>query len=767
MAQADQDERSSWQIRLQAEFSPEIDSSLIAASVNEPGQTYEDVYALLTGLKSELQNETADNEHQAEEGQLQDGETEIGSSSTAVDMENVQRTLEEWKLVDKESIDPDNLRLTDEEDQSVEDEEDSKEKREAVRLGTATGDEKIAIEHVATGQTDITDDHFSQITTANDPLAFLIHAFPTRTPMFLQEMLLDEGEDVTRAVDTLMTLELVESGAFDEERYSEVKDSHDQKIGFASRMADDDEALYRGTGLKKKTKKDRQRRKAQEAGRHAIDGINSSGSAPIQKVNLTDVRKGAPDRIRLGQKMNGYRDDFKTQETDAQMAARIAKEERIAAGLSAEPNDDEGDESENVRDNDWLFSSSVLEQLSLLLDYPSHKVKGVHASCHMNLRATLHRLINARCLEFTSLEQLDHHNQQPIGTCKTVSDNLSTLMPTKARSEIERLLYATVGREDAVLDLAQLSERIESTATGEKTDILDPMKHERTSQIQAPTLSQQIGQNKGHFDWVGGETPLFDTAKVSMPYASVAQRRAIHEPKSDARQFALQRLREGASSVTFPLNSAQASGQIGDTYIESDPSRPLNQRIETAAQAWRLAQEYTSIAQEYRIRRQESLAKAAKSYRSTHSTAISKGPMRGAAAWVYAEEARRLDAKARGFALQASQATVRARMLSNRRTNDQSLPLQNHGNDGGDLVDLHGLTVHDSLTITRQALDAWWPKNISSSRSSPLHIVTGVGRHSKGQVALIRPAILAMLQREQWNMREPQQGHILVLGKSR
>ncbi|MCO5589598.1 hypothetical protein L7F22_043566 [Adiantum nelumboides] len=744
---ANQDERQLWQTRLQDEFSPEIDSSLIAALVYEPGQTFDDIHAMLSSLKSEIPN----GENHLVGIHNDDHDTETGSSSTAVDMENIQRALDEWKLIDEESIDPDTLRLTDEEDHGVEED-------------TTASQDKITFEPVAVGHTDNTTDQSS--------LAFLIHAFPSRTPTSLQQTLLEEGEDVTRAVDTLMTLELVESGALDEETYAEVKDIHDQKSGFASRMADDDEMLYRGTGLKKMTKKDRQRRKAQEAGIHAIDGVASSSSSrsctpAMQKVNLTDVRKGAPDRIRLGQRLNEKKDEVKISETDAEMAARIAKEERIAAGLSAEAGIDGDDESESIRDNDWLFSSSVLEQLSLLLDYPSHKVKGVHASCHMNLRATLHRLINARCQEFTSMEQLDRHNEKPIGTCKIITENLCTLLPAKSRSEIERLLYATVGREDAVLDLAQLAERIESTAVGERTDILDPMKHERTSQVQAPTLSQQVGQSKGHFDWVGGDTPLFNAAKSSTPYASVAQRRGLNESKSDVRQYALQRLREGASSVTFPLNSAQASGQVGDTFIEPESSGPSSKKAETAAQAWRLAQEYTTIAEEYRIRRQESLAKAAKSYRSTHSTGVNKGPMRGAAAWVYAEEARRLDAKARAFALQASQATVRARMLTNRRTNDYSLPLQSSGEDGGDLVDLHGLTVHDSLTITRQALNAWWPKTASSSRPAPLHIVTGVGRHSKGQVALIRPAILALLQREQWNTREPQKGHILVLGKSR
>lgn len=758
MAKADQDELQSWQTKLQEEFSPEIDSSLIAALVYEKGQTFDNIYALLSGLKAEVPEGNYNTEDH-----IDDGDTENESSSTAIEMENVQRALDEWKLVDKESIDPDNLRLTDEEDQGTF-EDASEERQEAIRLGTAVGEDKIAIEQVAAGQADIVDHPFWPNTSTDNSLAFLIHAFPTRTPTYLQEVLLEEGEDVTRAVDTLMTRELVESGALDEETYAEVKDSHDQKNGFASRMADDDETLYKGTGLKKKTKKDRQRKKAQEAGKHAFEGVSSSsrsGTSAMQKVNLTDVRKGAPDRIRLGQRINEKKDDIKAEETDAEMAARIAKEERIAAGLSPETGNDGDDEHESIRDNDWLFSSSVLEQLSLLLDYPSHKVKGVHASCHMNLRATLHRLINTRCQEFTSMDQLDLHNEQPIGTCKIITDNLCTLLPAKPRSEIEKLLYATVGREDAVLDLAQLSERIESTAVGERTDVLDPMKHERTSQVQAPTLSQQIGQNKGHFDWVGGDTPLFNAAKSATPYASIAQRGGSSEPKSNARQYALQRLREGASAVTFPLNSAQASGQIGDTFIEPESSGSSSQRAETAAQAMRLAQEYTSIAEDYRVRRQEALAKAARSYRFTHNT------IGGGAAWVYAEEARRLDAKARGYALQASQATVRARMLSNRSTNLYSSPLQSSGEDGGDLVDLHGLTVHDSLTITRQALDAWWPKTVSSSRSAPLHIVTGVGRHSKGQVALIRPAILAMLQRERWNTREPQQGHILVLGKSR
>lgn len=748
-----------WQIKLERRFGSKIDPSLITALVNEPGQTYNEVYATLLSLAGDERHEESSNGiDQAEESRVSSSTV---SSATQVDTQDIERALAEWKLADEEVMDADNLRLTDDEDSGA---LQKKVEEEAIRLGQAAGEGELPVGELAAGQIDLAarkDDSQQE-----SGFAFLTHAFPTRTPAFLQDVLLGERGDVQRAVETLMTLELVENGALDEDAAQ-----HQDNSGKSAHknMKDDDNGLLNGWQTKKLSKRERQRRKQEK---EKAQGVSASRSSTMQKVNLTDVRQGAAPVRRVQRNKNAQQTrsswsaDAKEDEDDEALAFRLAKEERLAAGLDVE---DEQDRDDAVADNDWLFSSSVLEQLSVLTGIPNHVVKGTHAACHMNLRATLHRLIFMQTQAFPSLSSLDVHLGADEGRSEAVIANLAPLIPSRSTKEIERLFKATGGQEDAVLDLVQLSDRIESSATGERTDILDPMMTDRkTAEVYAPTSSSEASKDTGHFVFVDGD---IGSRISATPYASAAGRTNASQGMTPSRQYALQRLQRGAASVTFPLNSAAAHSSDADSStvgVAGDHTRLDGINVETASQAAKLAHEYSVIAQEYRQRRQDYLSKAASSYRSTHNTAISRGPMRGAAAWVYAEEARRLDAKARAFALQAAQATVRYRTLVN-RSSTSSLPRgaasSQSTNDQGDVIDLHGVTVHQALSITRQSLNTWWSKNQFRPSIAPLHLITGVGRHSKGQIALIRPAVLAMLQRERWNCREQQTGHIVVVGR--
>jgi hypothetical protein len=737
-----------WQNDLERRFGTTIDASLITALVHEPGQTYNEVYATLLSLAGDEQDRSSNTAIEKDGGL----DSNAASSATLVDTHEIERTLEEWKLADDEANNAENLRLTDDEEtpSAIKGAE-----REATALGDATGKGELPVHELAAGQVDIAARHEAGEVASG--FAFLTHAFPTRTPAFLHSILDDEKGDVQKAVETLMTLELVENGGLDHESSDAA-----QAGRTSSRLTDDDDGLFNGRQTKKLTKRDRQRRKYEQA---QSQGLHASKTSVAQRVNLTDVRQGALPTRRIAKMRPEHETrsiwsaDATENEDDEALAARLAREERIAAGLPPDAKDEEDDV---VADNDWLFSSSVLEQLSVLMGIADHVVKATHAACHMNLRATLHRLIFMQTQAFPTLTSLDAHTDSDEGTSEAVVVNLNHLLPAKSRKEIEQFYRATGGQEDAVLDLVQLADRIEASAVGDRTDILDPMKTDRkTAEVYAPASTLQASHDAGHFAFVDGNNGL---AASATPYASAAGRTNASKSMAPARQYALQRLQQGAASVTFPLNSAAHASSSSSAATDDGAS------VETAAQAARLAHEYTLIAHEYRQRRQEYLSKAASSYRSTHNAAISRGPMRGAAAWVYAEEARRLDAKARAFALQAAQATVRYRTLINRSSSSSAVHSGNSrgadmAGEQGDVIDLHGVTVHQALSITRQSLNTWWSKNQYKTSAAPLHLITGVGRHSKGQIALIRPAVLAMLQRERWNCREQQTGHIVVLGR--
>lgn len=812
-------DRGEWQHRLEKDFAAAIDTSLIAAIVHDPGQTLDGAREILTQLADGQDDDRAE---RPREKLHSTGEEEAEQDTPE---KEVERALAEWKLVDAELQNPANLRLTDEEDEGegastapstdvpgagAADKATSigaSEAREGVRLGESTGANKLQVEEIASGERNIAP---PSSVHADDPeqmsgFDFLTHAFPSRTPEFLQETLSIEDNDVQQAIDTLMALELAESGALDAD------DEGAPSGGIRSNMRNDDEHVFYGTGRKKMTKRDRQRRKAQSLQAGALDRSAPSSPGP-SKISLTDIRHGAPLRIPTNHRSHQKSDKAQLATVgldgrydDAALASRIAREERIAAGLPPE----EEAVDDVVRDNDWLFSSSVLDQLGVLLDVPSHRVRSVHALCHMNLRATVHRLIYQQAQLRPTLADLDGELAHDDGTAAITVGSLSALLPSKSRGDIERALRATNGRQDDVLDLLQLHDQVEEAAAGERTDILDPMKADRgpTAAITTPAMTIAAASD-------APGNPLLDDGKTkanASPYAVAASQRhrQLLASGPSARDTALERLREGAPSVTFPLNSAYAQGAPGTASSDAANGVPFAATAMTAAQAARMAREYTAIANEYRARRQESLAKAAQAYRSTAygigggSGGANRRQIRGAAAIVYADEARRLDAKGRAFSLQAAQAMVRHRMLVARSDLVQprgSTP----GNGGGmpsmtvsrtssgrsaaaaaerdvdtsgrpgDIVDLHGVTVHEALTIARQSLDEWWPRALRSqgvgggrtpSSTPPLHIITGVGRHSRGHVALIRPAVLAMLEREQWHTREPQLGHIVVVGQ--
>lgn len=756
-------DRNVWQLELEKEFLQKgVDASLIAAFAHEPDQTFESVYDTLQSLVGS----SSGNDNNQD-----------GSSTLSINVEEqekqVEQLLQEWKLIDIESNLAENLNITDEEEGNEEGDEegekDSREIREAKRIGEASGNGFLNVEEVASGNKGVAAGSISEDAVVNaskdySDLAFLIHAFPSRTPIFLQEMLKDENGSVEQVIDTLAVMEMVENGDLDEEYIEEKVQSRRMDRGL------DYNLLEKGTGHRKVSKNERRRRKEQASSENAMSGLIKGHST--QKINLTDIRQGGPSVVHLSRKAAAPRRHYNhsegvVQEDDAAMAARLAAEERKAAGLPSEE-----EEKETVQDNDWLFSNSILDQLSDLLDIPSHKVRLGHNTSHFNLRATMQRLITLNCQEYPTLADLDRAGSgAPDGTASIIVDGLAILLPFKARSEIERLFRSTKGRQDATIDLIQLVDIVEESAIGEKTDVLDPMKTSRNSQavVQIEAQTQQAKNGQGKFHFVGQEDPLLPPGDV--PYSQITKRSLRNRGTnvhSDARRYALEQLKAGAATTSFPVHSAHTLA----TSVTPANSSLFDgvKRNETQSEAERLASEYRTIANEYRSRREQSLMQAAHAFRSLPGGGASK-QIKGAAAWVYADEARRLDAKARAFSLKAAQATVRHRMMTNRAAISSSSSSSSSATTtttsttrlSSDVVDLHGLTVHESLSITKEALSAWWSKS-SSGSVHPLYIVTGVGRHSRNHVAVIRPAILKMLNRDGWIVDERREGQIAVKG---
>ncbi|KAG8766712.1 hypothetical protein FRC12_006702 [Ceratobasidium sp. 428] len=79
-------------------------------------------------------------------------------------------------------------------------------------------------------------------------------------------------------------------------------------------------------------------------------------------------------------------------------------------------------------------------------------------------------------------------------------------------------------------------------------------------------------------------------------------------------------------------------------------------------------------------------------------------------------------------------------------------------------IDLHGLTVNQSLEIVREGVNAWWSSaGAGATPSSPLQIITGQGRHSKGNVPVIAPAVMKLLEKEGWRAHK-REGIVYVTG---
>ncbi|CAE6460386.1 unnamed protein product [Rhizoctonia solani] len=120
----------------------------------------------------------------------------------------------------------------------------------------------------------------------------------------------------------------------------------------------------------------------------------------------------------------------------------------------------------------------------------------------------------------------------------------------------------------------------------------------------------------------------------------------------------------------------------------------------------------------------------------------------GEAALFYSNQAKDYSAKEREWRLKAAKAGVKAKQD---RTSSKA-------------IDLHGLTVHESLEVVKEGVNTWWSSAGSASTPrEPLQIITGRGLHSKGNVPVIAPAVMKLLERDGWKAHK-REGTVYVTG---
>ncbi|EST09722.1 Smr protein/MutS2 C-terminal [Kalmanozyma brasiliensis GHG001] len=723
--------------------------------------------------------------------------------TTAADAATVERLLHEWSLVDKSSLDPDNLHLTDEE-AGVSDGEEQPghrllsthegaagklvdlESEEAERVGALAGAGEVDPTALAKGEASLNGGKRFVDKDTFDPVVFLQHAFPSRTVQFLRETLDDSHGDVQPTVDTIMTIGLIEAEDARSATAAQVSDSGTstpRKVGGGL----DYEALAHGlstNGAEDSNLRGKKRRAArkrlQQEQRSFADGLAPTAADSKQKgkltVNLTDVRHGGASSNLL-KKVQQQQQPAKSRSasplprlTDEQLAAKLAAEEEEAAR--------DPDADRPVSDNQWLLTSSVLSQLSTLLDIEPIKVTSVYNASSFNLAVCFARLLEQESDKYPSLTDLDEAGDAPPGTAERIANGIAAIGSTTPATA-SKALRATKGRQDAALDLMQLQLLVEREV-GE-ADALDPMG--RLKELGAAEVPKSVEASaRGYaIDAAAGEGQFARTfptpsqaalAKSTAGtgsggvYSNIVGRKTPG-PVSGAAAA----LRSGSAVASvFPASSAFVGGAASDDLFDDPVAAERGLASHTSHyDPMRRMTEYRLVAEEYRLRRDEALRKAASAWKSQRGGVRSGGKGgdggRGGIAWHYADEARRLDAKSRAWSLRASQALVEdRRRAAVGVVRPGTQPTASH-NVASNTIDLHGVTVHEALSIVREQVTKWYSRPGPGLNPPPFKIVTGVGRHSPHQIAVLRPAIAKMLDREGWRYDvDHSRGVIVVRG---
>ncbi|CAO1633537.1 unnamed protein product [Parajaminaea phylloscopi] len=748
------------QTQLETLYCPPLDPSLVAAIANDEGQTLRSAKEVLDALA----------------GELTGGSASPGSSQHSDDTHTQDETAQIQRLLDE-------VHLAEQLDQGRASSPPSTQAGGVVSGGqflfseagpdAGNGTEVQPYDASKHGDSSLLHDlahrQFSSAAgdaqSADELTYFLQHAFPTRTREFLAETLTECGGDLGMTVDTLMAIDVAERQEADaaaRESMSSQASQASQGSASSSQASSshggglDYDALARVEGAKSKGKRARAlRKKAHEDHLRSMGAETGPTKDALTKVVLGDVRQGGRTPRTLHAPSSPAPPPQPLDETtrlaqqglsDYEIACRLAKAEDPEAG-------------EPVKDNQWLLSSSILSQLADLLDVDSQQISSAYNRSGFNLHIAVGRLVDASADTYPSLDSLDAAGSSPAGTAESIVRSLASLAG-KGFAITSLCLRATKGRQDATLDLLNLLDVVRDAAGGARPDELDPLGKLRHPEEAATPAKSAASTRAGvsvdvrpTLDPRPGEA--VDFAAMERAKQAGAFSRAAVAGRNNAlttatgQDKAMASLREGAqATVSFPPSAAQVNLEaIPSTtrlmFSGGDVARPSGLRtIRDREVAIARAQE---LASDYQAQRNRCLVQASTAWRSS--------PTNRGAAFYYADEARRLEAKSRQWSLRAAEELVAYRRA---------------GSDGDrgprpGVIDLHGVTVREALSIVNEELNSWWSK---PGRRDPLTIITGAGRHSPNQVSILTPSVAKYLQREQWRADvDRTRGVIVVRGR--
>ncbi|WFD01977.1 hypothetical protein MOBT1_000660 [Malassezia obtusa] len=397
---------------------------------------------------------------------------------------------------------------------------------------------------------------------------------------------------------------------------------------------------------------------------------------------------------------------------DAELARRLQNAEKDAASAN----------ERLVGDQQWLLASSTLSQLASLLDVPLLKIQSIFNQSSFNLHVTM-----ARATAYAAAQPAAVYAQS-ASTFSTVCETLSGITGRDPRL-LSQVLAATKGEESAALDLLQLQDVVATAADGiyNRPDLLDPTaklsSDDPSVALYTPTITQKRTVTAGPAPrWLDAED------------RSYASRSAQAAPPPAGASLATEALRQGHSAVVLP-----ASAQRVELSAAVEPDLGGNYSTE----------ECHRRAEELREKRNAALRQAAASARRYRGASASLG----GAASVYAEEARKYDAAARRWQMRAASALVEQRQTDYTGSYDSDL----------ERIDLHGLTVHEALTVVQRKLQ----RSSAAPGRAFLEIVTGRGVHSRHNVSVIRPAIVRYLNQRGYTVDSTSNPGVLYVKQAR
>ncbi|KAF8517888.1 hypothetical protein BU17DRAFT_91316 [Hysterangium stoloniferum] len=329
-----------------------------------------------------------------------------------------------------------------------------------------------------------------------------------------------------------------------------------------------------------------------------------------------------------------------------------------------------------------------------------------------SLRKAIADLVNHHPSRLDAAELQSHINALCDIVLHPESDDIVTLDPEQKYSleaDVRLCLAATQCKSDAALDLIWLLRELDQAfEDGDGIAHSAPLPIGAVIDRAAPAPVNANGQAER------ARGDGFKPSIVHPPPPAPPPSSRKHPPATSAWNVVKTRGR-GNSRAPHPhaefipayANPRKKAGRVGDNHNESVPGDD--------------AAGYRRQVRDLQLQRQEALREAMRYWQN--GNAKSRG---GEVALYYAEKARKLQEEQRECALEAARVMVETKRMNSNERNT---------------LDLHGLTVSEACQIVKETLQL-----SPASTAYPLKIITGLGRHSVGQIGVLGPAVKDMLQ---------------------